>query len=760
MQSLALDAQDSSRFPVGDSIIVVVSVSVRMMHSQRGEQRTSSDRRLLYPLEGGLVLELVSSSVDETETHTKGLHNETGEAEPFGERPARQQHQQPDSSEVFTCDLNNFTGRILVRPRLEDDEETRCPVAVEPTAAEVPSTTVTRGTVIRDASTSLLPSTPKEAPSPVAASAEDKMWMGHDSLEEKQTPDDSLPQQGPAHETKGADVDSRTERQSPEVAAADTTPLMSNKASTTLQTPTTSLLLDQNQYGASNLSPQLTTSTSSTSAASRMGIFFQHLDRSSIPRPMQALREQLRKSFAPLRDGQTHHDSSNIPRNYFPSTTACAPPTKLHELCAESHVRLDELEDALTLEPNAPSQTDARGRTPLHILSDNDSLFRSPTGKFVASSFSLRLIKAFPKAITMLDASDRMPFVPLLEDWCIWVYETYEETCSHKNRSTKRSSTTRTPDRSQRMRSTIGSSGEEVNAVVDNSGLHFSPVRGFREGANQLVGRVAEEFTQTVDFIRSSVTTTDRRGSQQMTSLAKPAMAKSAHLIPIVDLWEEVEFAFEMLSLIVDELSGRNGGLFKTSKEIRTRKSYRQDMEARSHLVSHLVAVIPTILKTVLLVDNDGGEARRRLFQMSIVRQLLLMPESVGPWLTHMLHKKGIAAKRAVDYLVLVSQTKPEDYVGGFRAILREDVTEFEEQKRSVFESIEHLENTITSLVVLDRKDTERAAGCSVVWNIMDRNLARPFVVGLLLIDFVLHLTLMLVSLFQFPALLTLVIAF
>jgi len=42
------------------------------------------------------------------------------------------------------------------------------------------------------------------------------------------------------------------------------------------------------------------------------------------------------------------------------------------------------------------------------------------------------------------------------------------------------------------------------------------------------------------------------------------------------------------------------------------------------------------------------------------------------------------------------------------------------------------------------RRETERASATSVVLNVMNNNLRRPFVVGLVLIDFVLHITLML----------------
>ena len=110
-----------------------------------------------------------------------------------------------------------------------------------------------------------------------------------------------------------------------------------------------------------------------------------------------------------------------------------------------------------------------------------------------------------------------------------------------------------------------------------------------------------------------------------------------------------------------------------------------------------------------------------------------------------MMRKKGIPSKRAIDYLVAVSKTTVEDYVGHSRSFLNSDFAAFRVEKDKVFAAIEGLKGTIASLVVLDQTNVERAAATSVVWHIMSRNLARPFVVSLVLVDFVLHITLLLV---------------
>lgn len=527
---------------------------------------------------------------------------------------------------------------------------------------------------------------------------------------------------------------------------------------------------------ASSMTSESATSTQMTSPITSWGVFFA-VERSKIPVAIKRAREHSRKMFAsqlvhqevvdsPVSVQSTSHllprvkplgsimspDTSSILDDKSPpppqqdkkgdTATVAAltplytdryqensslPPTRLHQLCAESNIRLKDLEEAFQHEPHAAYTVDARGRTPLHIIGDNDSLFGDPAGKFVAASFIGRLIRAYPKAITLLDESERMPFVPLIEDWCIWVYET------HEGLSERRSG--RPADGSQQQQQQSHQSQGGVS-----SGLR---------GANQLLERVTEGLTHPVDLFRSlnpyHNDLEHQLAQSKKKSLYKPEMSRSYLYYPRVVLWEEVEFAFEMLSMIMEELGGKNGGLFTSSKDSDDRIS-RKDKKARSDLTKHIVAVIPTILKTVLLIDDEGGSTRGRLFRSSLFRRLLLTPESVGPWLTQCLHQKGVPSKRAVDYLVLLSQSTAEDYAGGFRTILKDDIMEFEELKHRVYEQLEKLESTIASLVVLDSNDTERAAACSAVWYIMDRTLMNGFVVGLLLIDCVLHVVLMLVS--------------
>lgn len=96
--------------------------------------------------------------------------------------------------------------------------------------------------------------------------------------------------------------------------------------------------------------------------------------------------------------------------------------------------------------------------------------------------------------------------------------------------------------------------------------------------------------------------------------------------------------------------------------------------------------------------------------------------------------------------ILMISKANSSDLTGGFRSDTHEDLHECENLRQETFVKMEGLKGTIASLVVLDNKNVERAATSDAVWHLMNRNLTRPFVVGLMLVDIVLHITLMLVS--------------
>jgi 1,2-phenylacetyl-CoA epoxidase PaaB subunit len=373
--------------------------------------------------------------------------------------------------------------------------------------------------------------------------------------------------------------------------------------------------------------------------------------------------------------------------------------TKLHIQCGNPDTTLQQLHDAFMRNPEAVSIQNARGSLPLHILADNEELAQTPHGREIATTFALELMRAHPESVTCKDISGNMPFMGLIRAWLDWAYEV---------RGGK-GSKTRSPN------STFGV-GEAVDRLRDRMSIFHSDKDGSRE-------------SHELDDVASPLA-----GGKKSWL---PNASSSSQTFPRVSLWHEVEWCFSMLSLVMDELGGKSGGLHKNTRR-NLRDPDKQDKICRDLLPTHMAEKFPFLLKTVLLLEEDGGDTRRRLLKMSIFRRILVCPESVGPWLTSMLHKKGIPSIRAVDYLAMLSQTSVEDYVGGFRTIILEDIDDFHEHRCRLFDAVEGLPGTIASLVILDERETERAAATQVAWYIMSKNLLRPFVVGLVLIDFVL----------------------
>ena len=383
---------------------------------------------------------------------------------------------------------------------------------------------------------------------------------------------------------------------------------------------------------------------------------------------------------------------TKVPADYLP-------PTRLHRLCAESDVVLSQLVDELESNPQSASIKDSLGRFPLHVLGLNDDLLSSMIGQATASEFALTLMQAYPDAITTKDDDGFMPFVELIKIWHDWVYD--------------------------------------QNAKSKDS------ARPAFMGAD----RIREVFVD-MDFssVNNASRSNDNMGRGASDNRVSNVSETSARSFPTVDLWNEVEWCFDMLSEAMDEFGGKSGGLHTKHSRRTLINVYGNSDQSRTDLATHVATTMPTIMKTILLIENRGEGIRTKLLNSSLVRRLILCPVIIGPWVTIMLRKRGIPSTRAIDFLVLVSQTNVEDYVGSYRSILDNDRVAFQMQRDLVFAAMDELEGTVASLVVLPEREIERAAASSVVWYIMNDNLARPFVVSLVLVDFAMHVTLLFVS--------------
>jgi len=160
------------------------------------------------------------------------------------------------------------------------------------------------------------------------------------------------------------------------------------------------------------------------------------------------------------------------------------------------------------------------------------------------------------------------------------------------------------------------------------------------------------------------------------------------------------------------------------------------------------VTVVPNLMVTVLALEKD---ARERLLATPIMKLVLFCPESVDTWLTRMLQRRT-SARRGVDYLVAVSGLCAYDLFGKDCELSIADYATFRDEKERVLDAIGGLDGLVGSLVVLEEIELDRALQASVVWHIVSEKLSRPFIVSLVLIDFVLHLTLMLVRIRRLTA--------
>lgn len=166
-------------------------------------------------------------------------------------------------------------------------------------------------------------------------------------------------------------------------------------------------------------------------------------------------------------------------------------------------------------------------------------------------------------------------------------------------------------------------------------------------------------------------------------------------------LWPQAEWCLSMMSKLLDDMIGK--GMLEATFE---RLSWGDRLAARHQYVLALLHCVPDLLKTVLLLGGGAGKVRKRVENMSITRRALLCPESLGKWLQSIVRKYGTSSEIAIDYFVLLSQTKPEDFIGPKRKPSHHDVEAFYDEREKVYRAIEHLKVTIPKEEV-ERRSSE-----------------------------------------------------
>lgn len=180
-----------------------------------------------------------------------------------------------------------------------------------------------------------------------------------------------------------------------------------------------------------------------------------------------------------------------------------------------------------------------------------------------------------------------MPFVRVIKDWHCWVYE------SHAKQ-------------------------KETN-------------KGATNYATTIIGKIGE--ISNIQKINSLTTSNSEIRGKNVNTPATVDDLSARLCPPGVELWEEVQWSFEIISIFMDEFGGKGGG--RVAQKEKQRGSFRKldatagrgvDDGARTALATHIVKVIPAILKTLLLLEEDSENKRRKLFKSPLVRRMLLCP--------------------------------------------------------------------------------------------------------------------------------------
>ena len=358
--------------------------------------------------------------------------------------------------------------------------------------------------------------------------------------------------------------------------------------------------------------------------------------------------------------------------------------SELHQICLSPSLAVTDLKTVLELSPDLVRLRDSHGRLPLHMLECNYELLSSQKGRNKAIQCALYLMELYPNSITTSDHNGRMPFTGLIVRWVEWTYLQEEI----------------------RMKKEPGShSGGIINGIV-------------------------------VPF--AAFTSSFERGTKITKDISSEFMSESVKRFPAAEITDEVEWAFQMLSVAMDHLGGKP---FDAASNVRPRLSYSKQRSDRQALAEN-IAKIPYLLKTILLLESII--TRKLILESTVIKRAILCHQMIGPWMTSMLRRGGSSSKAVVDCLVLISKISVDDYVGSFRTLLPVDEEQFQKAKLQVYTAIEELGEIIPSLVVLTDDEIQRAVTTPIIWRIMNRSLTRPFIVGLAVTDFGLHTTLML----------------
>ena len=455
------------------------------------------------------------------------------------------------------------------------------------------------------------------------------------------------------------------------------------------------------------------------------------------------------------------------------------PPTNLHDVCynATASSNLFTFYERLRSSPRrtalrdlsiAAARLDSRGRTPLHLISENSALSDTifPTdddfpGRQVSASsvadekqvmaFVLDiLLAANPMAMKLKDANGLIPFQRTFIEW---IHRTHnvDSPKLHQQWGLSRgfSSYSRLSAPSKIQHMWHNTSNQVTNAISwAGKSLPFNT-----DSARSMDDVISPKKTDNEVPSDEGGVLEDKFENFCDDGWALDHFPSHVHLTP------QVKFAIMMVSAILDHLNeyvlSRS---FKRRTLLKNRRSdeHWSDFQCDSFDVAmdefrdycftessdkiaadvvDMIAGIPYLVKTFLLLEDED---RDWVFSSTLFQRVAMNKNSIGPWLTGMLRssKKGVS-QRGLKYLGYLSHTL-DTHSDGWGVQKRKSSSNLRRSSGAhdeLHEKMSELEDFIPSLLALDQRGIEEAATTLVVRKILDRMISRPFAVSVILFD-------------------------
>lgn len=428
--------------------------------------------------------------------------------------------------------------------------------------------------------------------------------------------------------------------------------------------------------------------------------------------------------------------------------------TILHLICAHS-TTLDELLSAKPhLSVAAAAATDDKGRTPLHLLSQNHNLStliadsnldddiplerrsmnsheekandalltrnsshesatlgKTQIEQQMIEFIVMHLWRAYRPSMITPDYDGHIPFQGALIDW---VQDSHFKAMSHQPPSSRASFW----KSSRSFRGMWSKSGDVTPAEDHDDGRGISP--------------------------------TSRSQSTRF-----PEVQLTAHAL----------FCFKVLSAMILRMDTRLGRTHKSKKRYvsvpstQPREGHDAANEGINNAVRELremtvedigteivqsIANIPDLVKTVLLIDDL--DHRDSVLSTVVMKRVLASKCSVGAWLTKMLQSSNKrASDRAIEYLKIVSnqdlfETNRSDssWRQSKKSLLTQpnkSQSKSQQDQELLYNEVSRLQDFVPSLLSLGEREVEEAATTRMVSKVLDQLISRPFAATVVLCD-------------------------